>query len=604
MIKERISILMRQYFSLKDIKSIFYLIRPFILKQWKAYIILLVLLALDIYLTIAFASFYGRITDSAMHGGVKEILSLLHYGVALLFISIVSNFSYIYFDTIAINAVKVDLKNHLLHHILRIPADEASNLRTGELMSHFSNDIHGIDSMIGSSLISLIRLPIIYIVVFIYLANINLTLCLVSLIIAPIAGLSGILFGLLLRKNGREIHHLVGNIQNHLNESFQGINVIRSFTLEKMFYQKYKNKNQELFQLELENSKLRGWYYSGGQIISSMTFLVSLSVGALYVSKSVLSVGALFTFLNLVNHLVYPLTGLASQWAGFQRSVAAIERVMKVLNKQADVMELPSFLPGRAVEKYIKFEDLSFSYSENKNVFEHFNIEIPAGKVTAIVGPSGAGKSTLFHLLQGFYKPQAGEILLDGEPLDTFDTSTLRSSIAHVPQETFLFAGSVKDNLTIARPDITDKEMILAAQTAQLHEFIRSLPDGYETEIGERGIKLSGGQKQRLAIARAILKNAPILLLDEATSALDTETEHLVKEALDKLMKGRTTIIIAHRLSTIQSADQILVLDEGKIVQKGTHNELINSIGLYRNLYESSYKENKKQELSMAVSTH
>ena len=227
----------------------------------------------------------------------------------------------------------MDLKNHLFHHILRLPAGNTSNLRTGELMSHFSNDIHDVDGVIGSSLLSLFRLPIVYIVIFIYLANINLTLSLVSLIIAPIAALAGIVFGFLLRKNGRLIHRLVGDINSLLNETFQGFAVIRSFTLEKLQYKKYKKKNQELFKLELENTKLQSWYYTGGQIIGSVTFLVNLTVGALFVSKGVLTVGALLTFLNLVNHLYYPLTGLASLWAGFQRSVAGLERVLDVLEK-------------------------------------------------------------------------------------------------------------------------------------------------------------------------------------------------------------------------------------------------------------------------------
>ena len=240
---------------------------------------------------------------------------------------------------------------------------------------------------------------------------------------------------------------------------------------------------------------------------------------------------------------------------------------------------------------------MTFGYVENKNVFEHFHLTIPAGKVVALVGPSGAGKSTLFNLLQGFYPPQTGEIRIGGKSIRELTASELRSSIAHVPQETFLFAGTVRENLFIARPNITEKEMVEAAIHAEIHVFILSLPKGYYTEIGENGMKLSGGQKQRIAIARAILKDAPILLLDEATSALDGETEYYVKEALDQLMEGRTTIVIAHRLTTIQNADLILVIDHGRIVQQGTHEELIRQRGLYRNLNETSF--NKSTSLSL-----
>lgn len=599
MMKERINSLIKQYFTMKDLRRTFSFVLPFIMKRWKAYIVILLLLGLDIYLTIAFAKYYGQITDAAIHGGYQQILSFIPYGALLILLSIVSSVSYTYFNMIATNGVKMDIKNHFFHHVLRLPAADTSNIRSGELMSHFSNDIHGVDGVIGSNLISLVRLPIIYIVVFFYLVNINLTLCLVSLIIAPIAALSGVAFGLLLRRNGRLIHRLVGNINSLLNETFHGFTVIRSFTLEKLQYNKYAKQNKELFQLELENAKLQSWYNTGGQILGSITFMINLSVGALFVSKGVLTVGALLTFLNLVGHLFYPITGMASLWAGFQRSVAALERVLAVLETPADLKNLPSFEPSLKRVDSIQFHNVTFRYVENKNVLEHFHLEIPAGKVVALVGPSGAGKSTLFNLLQGFYKPQSGEIQIAGKSIKEFSASELRSSIAHVPQETFLFAGTVRENLLIARPHVTDKEMVEAAISAEIHDFILALPNGYDTQIGENGIKLSGGQKQRVAIARAILKDAPILLLDEATSSLDGETEYYVKEALEELMKDRTTIIIAHRLSTIKNADVIMVMNDGKIIQQGSHEELLGQKGLYRKLNEALFSPNKARPLTL-----
>lgn len=285
----------------------------------------------------------------------------------------------------------------------------------------------------------------------------------------------------------------------------------------------------------------------------------------------------------------------------FQRSVAALERVMDVLEKQADHEELPTFTPPLHNTGEIVLQDIHFSYIEDQPVLENFNLQIPAGKVTALVGPSGAGKSTLFNLLQGFYRPQSGQLWIGGKPIQEYSASELRSSIAHVPQETFLFSGTVRENLLIARPNITEKEMVEAAISAEIHDFILSLPKGYDTEIGENGIKLSGGQKQRVAIARAILKDAPILLLDEATSALDGETEYYVKEALDELMRGRTTIVIAHRLSTIQNADLIMVMDHGRIVQQGTHKELIKQRGLYQNLNATSFTSKKNKHMAAVL---
>lgn len=593
LMKERLNLLIKQYITIRDLRRTFLFVKPFIMKQWKAYLFIILLLGLDIYLTIAFAKFFGQITDSAIQGGYKQILSFIPFGGLLIVLSIFSSVCYTYCETFATNGVKMDMKNHLFHHLLRLPAGDVSNYRSGELMSHFSNDIHGVDGVIGSNLISLIRLPIIYIVVFVYLANINLTLCLISLTVAPIVAISGVVFGLLLRKNGRLIHSLIGNINNLLSETFHGFQVIRSFTLEKFQYKKYVNQNKVLFQLELENAKLRSWYNTGGQIIGSITFIINLSIGALFVSNGALTVGALLTFLNLVNHLFYPITGFAGLWAGFQRSVAALERVLDVFDKPIDTKELPAFDPSLKKVESIVFKDVTFSYDHNNNVLENFHLDIPAGKMIALVGPTGAGKSTLFNLLQGFYKPQSGEIRISGKLIKEYSTSQLRSVVAHVPQETFLFAGSVRENLMLARPNVTEKEMIEAAVIAEIHEYILSLPKGYDTEIGENGIKLSGGQKQRIAIARAIIKDAPILLLDEATSALDGETEFHVKEALEEVMRGRTTMVIAHRLSTIQNADIIFVMNNGKIVQSGTHIELIKQNGLYRKLHNAAFNSKK-----------
>lgn len=600
MMKEQIQTLFKQYFSTKDIRRTYSLLKPFIIKQWKAYLALFLLMGVNIYLTIAFAKFYGQLTDAAIHGSFRQLLGFIPYGIFLILINITSNVSHIYFDTIATTGVKKDLQNHLFHHILRLPAKDTANFRSGELIAHFSNDIHGVDGVIGSSLVNLVQMPIAYLVVFIYLLHINLTLCFASIAIAPLVGLAGLVFGIYLKKSGRRIHQLVGEIQSHLSETFHGLTVIRSFTMEKIMYNKYAKKNQELYQMELGNAKLRSWYYSGGHIISSVTFIVSLTIGAIFVSRHLLTVGALFTFVNLVNYLVFPLTGMAGQWAGFQRSAAGLERVLDVLERKADLKELPTFSPAlKPLKTAIEFKNICFHYENSKNIFDQFQLQIPAGKVVALVGPSGAGKSTLFNLLQGFYQPQAGEIFIDGVPIQNYRRSELRSAIAHVPQETFLFAGTIRENLLMARPGISEKEMMEAAVSADIHEFIHSLPKGYETEIGERGIKLSGGQKQRIAIARAILKDAPILLLDEATSALDSETEYHVKEALDKLMAGRTTIVIAHRLSTIQNADVIIVMDEGKIVQIGNHDGLLSQQGLYRNLSEKTFKTTGQRNLSL-----
>lgn len=581
--------LLKPYLNISDLRKTYRLLKPFILKQWKVYLVLFALLAVNIFFTLAFAWFFGNLTDAAIHGDFERLQTLVPIGIGLTLTSIAVNFLDIYFETLASHGLKRDLQNYLFQHILLLPAGTVANLRSGELLSYFTNDIHAVDGLTGSSLINLVRLPVTYIAVLVYLIQINWILCLITVLVAPFAMIGGALFGWILKKSGREIHELIADINHTLNESFQGLQVIRSFTMEKSVFQTFFRKNKDYYHLELKNAKLQGWYSSAGYLLNSVVFLFSLCLGAYFVSEKTITVGNLLTFTNLVGYLVHPLTGLASQWATFQRAVAAIERVIDLLEKTPATEELPSFSPAIQQVNSINFKDLSFSYDGNRNIFEDFTLHIPAGKVAAFVGPSGAGKSTLFNLLQGFYQPKSGSILINGVPTVEFSFSDLRSAIAHVPQETFLFGGTVRDNLAIARPSITEEEMIEACQSAYIHDFILSLPDGYDTQIGERGVKLSGGQKQRMAIARAILKDAPILLLDEATSALDGETEYLVKAALDRLMENKTTIVIAHRLSTIKHADRIFVLDEGKVVQQGTHEELIMQKGLYQKLHGSSF---------------
>lgn len=596
--KKQASMTVSEYFIIKDIIKTFSLLKPFIAKRWQAYIVLLFLLLIDIFLTIAFATFYGKIADAAVRGDFELIKTLIPIALTLVSVSILFSFADIYFETVATNGVKRDIKDHLFSHILRLPASRISKMRSGEVITYFTNDIHNLDGVIGYSLLNLIRLPVVFTVVFVYLLTINMTMALLSLLITPLAIMAGAFFGILLKRNSRLLNLLFERINSRLSETFQGISVIRSFTLEKKTFETLSSENEELYRLELENAKLRGFFSSGGNLMGSLVYYTCLLLGAYFVAQNSMTVGSLLTFLGLVGHLVYPLTGLAGQWAGFQRSITSIDRILHVLEEPAESNDLPYHKVSSAISNNITFNHVTFSYDDTKEVFKELDLVIPTNKVVALVGPSGAGKSTLFNLLQGFYQPQKGNILFDGVSIKEMTVSKLRSTIASVPQETFLFAGTIRENLMLARPGITEKEMIQAAKDACIHDFIQTLPNGYDTEIGERGMKLSGGQKQRIAIARAILKDAPILLLDEATSALDTETEFYVKEALNSLKKNRTTLVIAHRLSTIESADLILVMDQGKIVQQGTHEELINQPGLYQTLSRTKFQP--KVELSLA----
>lgn len=583
--------------KMNEARRTYKVLKPYIKQHRRPYLGLFLLLFVEIMLTIGFSWFFGSITDAAIHSDITRMKWLVPLGITLVLISITSTYLNTLWETIATNAVKRDFSEQLFKHILQLPGKQVDRIHSGDLLAHFTNDIHNLDGIIGSSLINLIKLPFIYGAVLIYLLQINWKLALLSALVAPVAMVSGVIFGILLRNNNRRIQNLVAQFNVLLNETFQGFFVIRSFLMEKAVFTKYAIKNKKLYALELNNAKLRGWFYVGSQAAASLTFLISLCLGSYYISIGILSVGALLTFINLVNHVVYPLTEFAGQWAGLQKSMSAMERIFQVLEIEAESDDFPAAMKVEPFVSSISFRDITFQYEGQAHLFDHLNVHIPAGKVVAIVGLSGAGKTTLFNLLQGFYKPQAGEILINGRQISRLSLSERRSLFAHVSQETMLFNGTIRDNLLVARPDITDRQMIEATTMAGIHAYISTLPQGYDTEIGENGLTFSGGQRQRLAIARAILKEAPILLLDEGTSALDSETEYHVKAALDRLMHNRTTLVITHRLASVHRADYIIVMDKGAIVQMGRHEEIMQQEGVYRHLQGM---ESKKGEWGYA----
>ena len=605
---------LRSWLELGEIKRPLGLLYRYIKRCRWLYAELFLLMLIGIGITLAFTWFIQQLADAANYGDVKQIKDLLLLGILLA----VLNGTFTYLSTVtgttAVEQVKRDLKNDLFSHMMRLPAKYYNHHHTGDLVSRLTNDIHNLDGAIGTNLILMIRLPLIAAAALVYMLTINWQLTLLCALLVPLAALAGTVFGKFMRRNSRKIQECLSDMQRFLQETFSAERIVRSFSLETIMQRHYERKTGELLGLELKLAKLRAWFQVGSGTVGVATFFLSMGLGAFFVAEGTMSVGELFAFNNLMHYMVSPLTGLASLWGGFQRSLTSAERILHVLEEQKEEpaeglteeqtvgQTETDAQAGTGIRLMpeapaIRFEKVRFGYDESSPVLQEFSLTVPAGQAVALVGRSGAGKSTVFNLLLGFYRLSEGQLMIGHRPIQSIPLAELRRLIAYVPQETFLFSGSIRENIAYGRPDASMEDIIRAAMDANAHEFILQLPDGYETRVGERGVNLSGGQRQRIAIARALLKNAPILLLDEATSALDAETEGEVQEALSRLMQNRTTMIIAHRLSTVQNADLIAVMDRGQIVESGSHRELLAKGGTYFQLYHSQFASGSRARL-------
>lgn len=547
---------------------------PYVRRVWAVYAALLLLLFTDIGLTLAFTWFLSTIADAALAGELKRVQGLLLIGGVLVAAELLSVFFQTRLEYEAVCRIKRDLKNDLFRHLLRMPAGYYAKRHSGDLVSRMTTDIDNAEGAIGTNLLNLIQLPIMGLAAFAYLYLVHPQLALACLLLGPAALLVAGLFGLRIRDNGRRLQACLGFINGLLHDVFAGQTVVKAFAMEKAFDERFRRETDRVLRLERREARLVSWLQGSSSAISLAAWFVSLGLGALFVAKGAITVGALLAFVNLVGHLLYPFEGIARQWGGLQRSLAAVERLWNVLDEPPPKTAFPAYIPPVPLKKGITLERVSFAYEGGPPAIRDLSLYIPAGQKVALVGPSGAGKTTLFQLLMGFYMPDGGIIRIDGLRLDATDPDVWRSRFALVPQEPYLFAGTIRDNIAGGRPDATMEDIIEAARQANADDFIRALPDGYETWIGERGALLSGGQKQRITIARAILRDAPILLLDEATSSLDPQTEHLVKEALDRLMRGRTVLLIAHRESALAGVDRIVVLERGAVAADGAAGRL------------------------------
>lgn len=487
--------------------------------------------------------------------------------------------------------VIIDIREAVYRQLQRLSLGYFDKRQTGAIMSSVTNDVSALQAALVESMVELVTEAMILIGSLGAMFFLHWKLSLLTLITMPLVLQAINTFGKKLRQAGRVLQARTADITAILQETISGIRVIKSFAREDYETNRFKQENFFNFRAQMKTSQLLATLTPVIEFLSAIGVTVIIWYGGLEVINGNLTSGALIAFLIYVVNLANPVKRLSRVYGNIQRSLAAAERVFEILDTEPDIKDIPGAVDLPAVEGHVALQQVSFAYSSGQYALREVSLEVKPGQTVAIVGPSGAGKTTIANLLPRFYEVTEGSILVDGKDIRTVTMQSLRQQIGIVPQETVLFNGTVYDNILYGRLDASEAEVIAAAKAANAHSFIDKMPDKYHTHIGERGAKLSGGQRQRISIARAILKDPRILVLDEATSALDTESEKLVQQALDKLMIGRTSFVIAHRLSTVQRADMIVVLDKGRIVEQGTHSELLASGGLYSTLYQVQFRE-------------
>ena len=492
--------------------------------------------------------------------------------------------------------VVIDIREALFEKFQRMPLAYFDRHQTGEIMSYVTNDVQALQNALVDKLIELVTESSVLIGSITLMFYLDWKLTLVTLITVPLVGQAMNIFGKKLKKSGIVIQERLADINSLLQESISAVRVVKSFVRERYENERFHRQNELNFQAEMKNVQLTSLLTPTVEFLAAITVTFILWIGGYEVVQGDLTAGALVAFLTYAVNLANPVKRISRIYGTVQRAMAAIDRVFGVLDMEETIRDRKNAVPLPEIEGRVAVKDVSFSYKEGAPALSHVSLEASPGQLIAFVGPSGAGQSTIANLIPRFYEVNEGAIEIDGHDVRDVTLDSLREQIGIVPQETMLFSSSVRENIRYGRLDATDKEIEEAARAANAEEFILQLPEGYETKIGERGLNLSGGQRQRISIARAILKNPRILILDEATSALDTESEKIVQAALDKLMVGRTSFAIAHRLSTIFNADCIYVIDGGRIVERGTHEELLAAGGLYSTLYNIQFRGEGEDE--------
>ncbi|MED1204966.1 ABC transporter ATP-binding protein [Heyndrickxia acidicola] len=483
--------------------------------------------------------------------------------------------------------VLYNIRDSLFTHLQRLSFKFYANTRAGEVISRVINDVEQTKDFVITGLMNVWLDSITIIITIILMCRMDIRLTLISVIVFPLYGGSVKYFFGNLRKYTRDRSQALAEVQGFLHERVQGMPIIKSFAIEDHEQEQFALKNSNFLDKALTHTRWTAKSFAVVNTITDIAPLIIIFYAGYQVIHGHLSVGTLAAFIAYIDNLYSPLRRLVNSGTTLTQAFASMDRVFELIDEKYDIDDKPGAVECKHVKGELDFQHVSFSYDKEEDpVLKDVDLKVRAGETVALVGMSGGGKSSLVSLIPRFYDVTQGKIVLDGTDIRDFKVRSLRDKIGMVLQDNILFSESVRANIMLGRPGATEEEVIAAAKAANAHEFILNLPDGYDTQVGERGVKLSGGQKQRIAIARVFLKNPPILVLDEATSALDLESEHLIQEALEELAKDRTTFIVAHRLSTITHADRIILIEHGRIVEMGRHEELMGKQGSYFHLFQ------------------
>jgi len=573
---------------MKNYKRLLQYIRPYLKQLGLAIVCIVVAAACNLYLPWIIKDMVDKVLAD------KDMVMLYVICVSIVVVFLIRGIFYYgqsYLVSYIGQKVVIDVREVMFRKFQRMPMAYFDRHQTGETMSYITNDVSAIQSALVDQLIEMVTESSILIGSIAMMIYLDWKLSLLTLVVIPLVGQAMKIFGRKLKRNGTVIQERAADITSLLQESISSIRVVKSFVREEYEIKRFINQNILNFQAAMKNVQLTSLLTPTVEFLAAVSVTFIVGFGGYEVVNGEMTAGALVAFLTYAVNLANPVKRLARVYGNLQRAMAAVDRVFAVIDlpepigDKEDAKELPK------IEGHVKVDHVTFGYKEGVNALEDVSLEVKPGQMIAFVGPSGAGKSTIANLIPRFYEINSGAISIDGQDIRDVTVASLREQIGIVPQETMLFSTTVMENIRYGRLDATDEEVIAAAKAANADVFIRELPQGYDTPIGERGLNLSGGQRQRMSIARAILKNPRILILDEATSALDTESEKIVQAALDSLMVGRTSFVIAHRLSTIFNADQIYVIDGGRIKEHGTHEELLAKDGLYSHLYNIQFSK-------------